>query len=37
VIETIRVGAGPLVMRPAFGDLWLGHLRGTTVWRLRVS
>jgi YVTN family beta-propeller protein len=37
VIETIRVGAGPLVMRAAFGDLWLAHLRGATVWRFRVS
>ncbi|HEV2711666.1 MAG TPA: YncE family protein, partial [Gaiellaceae bacterium] len=37
VIQTIRVGAGPLVVRPAFGDLWLGHLRGSSVWRFRVA
>jgi YVTN family beta-propeller protein len=37
VIETHRVGAGPIVIRPAFGDLWQKHLRGRTVWRLRVG
>jgi hypothetical protein len=31
------VGVGPTVIRPAFGDLWVTHLRGTTVWRLRAG
>ena len=36
VIQTIRVGGGPVVFRRAYGDLWLTHLRGT-LWRLRVG
>ena len=36
VVDTIRVGPGPIVIRPAFGDLWLTHLRGNTVWRVHV-
>ena len=37
VVETIRVGGGPAVFKRAFGDLWLTHLRGKQVWRLRVG
>jgi hypothetical protein len=37
VIETLRTGPGLIVIRPAFGDLWPTHLRGTSVWRLRVG
>ena len=36
MIQTIRVGGGPVVFRRAFGDLWLTHFRGT-LWRLRVG
>ena len=36
VIQTIRVGGGPVVFTRAFGDLWLTHFRGT-LWRLRVG
>jgi YVTN family beta-propeller protein len=36
VIQTIRVGGGPVVFRRGFGDLWLTHFRGT-LWRLRVG
>jgi YVTN family beta-propeller protein len=37
VIQTIRVGGGPAVFRRAFGDLWLTHIRGETLWRVRVG
>jgi virginiamycin B lyase len=37
VVETLRVDPGPLVIRKAFGDLWLTNARGGSVWRIRVS
>ena len=36
VVQSIRVGPGPVVLRRAFGDLWLTHLRGA-LWRLRIG
>jgi YVTN family beta-propeller protein len=37
VVETFATGPGPAVIRPAFGDLWLTHLRGSEVWRIHVD
>jgi YVTN family beta-propeller protein len=36
VVATIKVGNRPVVIKRAFGDLWLTHLMDDEVWRLRV-
>jgi YVTN family beta-propeller protein len=36
VVATIDVGRRPVVIKRAFGDLWLTHLQDDEVWRLRV-
>ena len=37
VVDTVRVGPHPFVVRNAFGDLWVGEFQGSRLWRLRPS
>jgi len=37
VVETIPVGAQPIVIEAAFGDIWVTHFAGTDIWRIHPS
>ncbi len=35
VVQTVKTGRGPFVVRQGFGDMWVGSFSGNDVWRIR--
>jgi len=37
VVDTVKVGPLPFVVRRGFGDMWVSNFGGFAVWRLRAG